>query len=373
MHSVWHPQWRCAELLSANRWQMRRRLLGQTLFYGLISIGAVLLLAWQLRMLLLPHLDLIWRSWQAQASGIALVAAGYCWLAGKAALQRALLQFQDGPFAALPVADAEQQRWLHHLAWRRLGWHLLALAALAGLLYSPGITASVRIALIGTAALAICVGHLLARLSVRIPGPLETARAHAVQTIGRPWVWLSAADLPHLPVLQVQFGTALWWAGRARLGLLVLVLMAPREAMAVLVPILGMALWYGASQLEAMHRSLFALHDLLAAYPLSGGRLLRAAWRAPALLMVVLASMLAALLGANGAPWPLLVATIALLAAMASIDLLWCLRFRDQPGHGQRVRLVSAVLVLIVLQQWPIGVLPLLAVLLWRASRGLSA
>ncbi|AVP98368.1 hypothetical protein C7S18_14755 [Ahniella affigens] len=370
---ILHPEWRARRLHAQNRWQQRRQLWPQTVVFGLLSAFVIVAAVLWLRQLLVPELESIWRYWQARPAGVAIIVLMLSWFTTRASLQRAEIEAQSGPYAALPVSGRTTERWRNHLVWQRQGWQTVLLLAVAWLLHAADVGAAMQATLLVTALVALSVGNLAARLSIRPPSLAEATREHAPRAVGRPWLWLSHPLLPHVPAFQVQFGQKLWWAGRARWGLFVLLLISPRDLLSVLIPIVGMAIWYGASQLEAMHRSLFAMQALLAWCPLPGTRVLRAAWRAPALLLIGLLGLLCAVLLSVRAPWPMVVAVALLLIVLTIIDLLWCVRFRRDAARAQRVRVVSMALVLVMLQQWPMGLLPLLLWLSWRATRGLHA
>lgn len=368
-----HPEWRSAWFHARNLWQQRRQLWPQTLFFGLLTALAVIAVLLWFRQWLLADLEAIWRYWQARSIALALVVFVLSWLTTRMTLQRAQVQALTGTFAALPTTAAATKAWLWKLVWQHWTRQVLLLLIAVWLLHSATVDVSLQATLFGSALLAISVGSVSARWRLRPPTLAEAARQHTPRPIGRVWQWLSHSELPNVPAFQMQFGQKLWWAGRARWGLFVLLLVSPRDLLSVLIPIIGMAIWYGFSQLEAMHRSLFVLHDLLAWCPVPGRRVLSAAWRAPAVLFAGLLALISAVLLLLRAPWPMVVAVALLLVALAVLDLLWCVRFRQSPVRAQRVRMVSVVLVLVVLQQWPIGVLPLLLWLVWRATRGLQS
>lgn len=368
-----HPELLLAQALAANRWRTRRQLWPQTLVLGaaaLVLAAAVAMAAWQ-RAEAPAQAALAWL--QGHPAVVAAMLLVLAYLRVRLALVRAEAAFRSGAFAALPVLPMAEARWRNRVAIHAGGTLVAAVVILlASLLVMarksgfPGGISAGSLAVMPLAAM--LAGTVAARWTVgAVPGPVGRRRRDAWTPRG-PWFVLSRADLPHVPLFLAQSGQVAWRHGRAAAGLFVLLMIAPQEARAVVVPVIGLWLWAAVHALEQGHRHVAALCELLATQPLAARRVLAAV--APFTVAWTLGFLLVAgtVLALAGVPLSGVLLMSLFATGLAGTDLLLAVRLCRAPRRFNRIRIVAATLAIVCLVHAPPLLLawPLAWVLAWR-------
>lgn len=373
MSTLPHPLTLEDRMLARNRWQARRALWPQTSFIVAMyaALAAVVLLLWS-------RVDAHWietgATWiRAHESmlAFAMIIAATMWV--RAMLRRDALRHADSAHAAAPVwRDMQRRRDAH----TRLG--LAVRVVLAGVLWIGLIAVHDTIAA-GRMAASLrwsVLAALLAIVFVPAPTGIVSARTSQSPRLARVPRWLATlgtTDLPHLPQWWWQRAGAAWMRGRAGAWLAAGLLLAPTDAVAIVLPITLLVLGALIHALDAAHRLSEEIARLLATRPPSARRIWRALWPLHASLTIGLLLLTGLLLHALSIAvfW---IAVIALmLAVIANIDLLLAIVLRNPPqrlGIARMQVLVAAIAVASAMPPLlPLCALGLLGVLLQRVWR----
>jgi hypothetical protein len=373
MPALTHPLTLEDRALSRNRWRQRRVAWGQSLFLGVVH-AMLATLAVMLWLQLDPGTLVSAARWiDLHASALALSAlVGAAW-----AMRRQLVadarRHARSSHAALPVwRDAQRQRDT------RLRWLFacgLALASVAAM----GLVALHDAASALTAADALRWSVLAALLAiVFVPAPRDRMTPEiaisARQATAPRWITaLATHEWPHLPQWWWQRAGSTWMRGRAASALATGLLLAPSEAVAVVVPITLLLLGLLLNALDAAHRLAGDVARLLAMRPAPPRRLWRNLWPLHALLTAALALVVASLLHLLGAGLGIVMLVVAALMLGASIDLLLAVVLRDTPQRLGIARTQCLVLAAALASAFAPMVLPgallLLAALARRVAR----
>lgn len=348
-----HPARLLAHALAINRWRTRVQLWPQTLVLGLASVGLVVLV------IVLLHdraagPAAILMDWIRQHAGITTALVfGMAFLSVARVLQHADDTHRSGPFAAIAVSTRATARWRDGLAIAAAA--RLAAGIVGGLVLASWVAGASRVPT-GIAALwlvAVILGTSAARWLAPRRARRDTRRGLSARRPAGPWRLLSRADLPHVPAFLAQSGQVAWRGGGAAAGLFVLLAIAPREAAAAIVPLVGMLLWRAVHATEQAHRHVAALHALLAAQPLQAGRILVAALPFTGAWLLVFLIALAPGLVLAGLPASGVALVAVFVGALAVTDLLLAVRHRDDPRRFARSRLVAMTLAFVLVIQAP--------------------
>jgi hypothetical protein len=271
--------------------------------------------------------------------------------------------------AALPV-----WREVQAARDRRLRLRLL-LQWLAGYLLLPILLALHDPAAAWLAAAALrwsLAAAFLAVVFVPAPDPrrLDAAGAQPGARAAQLPRWLEALArpaLPHLPQWWWQRSASLWLRGRAASALAVGLLLAPTDAIAILLPITLLMLMALVNALDVAHRLGADVEFVLAQRPPRLAALRAALRPLQATLALALACFLAILLALLQAPWTLALAVMLASLLLAALDARLALLLRRDIARlaiarGQ-VLLVLAALASSLPMLAPVAALALLAAL----------
>ncbi|MBK8286838.1 MAG: hypothetical protein IPK97_19325 [Ahniella sp.] len=365
-----HPHALLARQLARNRWRVRRILWPQTLvFTGLLLVLGAFVLT-----IAGPHvaslLGALLPALQHSTGFVVLGLAGSTALYVRSSLRDQERQFRQGVFAALPVTSSSRRAWLNRLAMARTA--LLALVV-SGAFWVAAISAnsSAPVWVLGALLLvAVLGGGLLGRLLVESAHSTDPDHGRAERLPASAWQYLSLRDWPHVPAFCAQWARSRWMGGRAAAGLMVLLLIAPQEAAAILVPIVGMMAWSWVNRIDLAHRSACVLQDLLSVSAPSGRRFVAALLPVSMGFAGLLAVWLIVVMKMAGLPGVAQVLAGMIVPAWVLTDTLQAVRWRGDPSRQVRLRFVTSTLMAVVISQ-AAPLLLLLPVLWWWLWRGL--
>lgn len=350
-------QARCARRNRFERWRRER---GQAAFH----LGALLALAlligipfWQNRGGWGDSLAALLRQWPMPVLLLAALAMTWRQAATLSALRA---QAAGDWLAALPVPSTLRRRRVRDAMLREAAWHVaIGLVVLLAAGAAPPLFVVFAAAVVGAMAVAMPASRIaLHRRRARE----QQGSVIADRGAGRLWRWQ-----------RIACGVAL--RGRTlSLGALALLAAPMDSGIGVTLVLLTAGLTFALLS-GAWRRSLRVLPQAqawLATQPLTPWRLLRGACAVPATVLSVAIAAICGVFLALGTPWLAAVAALGVFG-LGSLQFAVAAAERASPGRAPLVYLVHAVLLLGVVQSFPIAALPLwmvqMVVLLKRALR----
>ncbi len=375
MPALPHPLTLEDQMLAGHRWQARRALWPQTLFlaatYGVLA-WVLVLLWWRVD----AHWITAGAMWiRAHETLLALAAIGVAMVLARTRLRRDARRHAASAGAAMPVWR-DMQRRRDTRTRMVLGLHAVASVTLVvGMvaLHDPGAAwssaASLRWSLLAALLTIVFMPAPAGRASTQATRPPRLAQ------VPRWLASLGSTDLPHLPQWWWQRAGSAWMRGRAATAMATGLLLAPTEAIAILLPMSLLMLAALFNALDVAHRLAAEVASVLAARPPCARRLWRALWPLHLGLTGLLAFVSSVLLQlVRITPAVTLVIGVAVVIT-ASIDFLLAIVLRHAPHRLGLARMQLAVLAAALASAMPpllplaaSGLLVLLARRVWRGD-----
>lgn len=348
MPALPHPLTLEERLLAENRWRARRAAIGESMFLGAGHAALLLLAVWAWLWLDAGVFAAMaaWVELQATSATLAVLVAT-AW-AMRQRLARDARRHARSSQAALPIWRETQRRRDTRVRTRFALALTLGAAAAWALIALHDAQAATRIA----AALRFALlAAWLAIVFVPAP-PLGPDRLDAVSArLARVPRWidrLAARDLPHLPQWWWQRAASTWMRGRAATALGAGLLLAPSEAVAIVVPLALLVLMALINALDVAHRLGGDAARLLAERPPGARRLWRSLWPLHLTLVAMLVALVLGVLHLVGVGAAALLAVGAAIVLVAQIDFLLALVLRRRPQRLPIVRLQAGLVAIAV-------------------------
>jgi hypothetical protein len=317
MPALPHPLTLEDQLLARNRGRARRELWGQSLFVAAAyaSLALLGLLLW----LRVDPAQLDAASTMIERHRVALTVLAL--VAGLALTHARLVadtrRHLASAHAALPIwrdMQAVRDRRLRTRLVQRaaLGFALVPLLAA---MRNPAAAWAMADALRWSLAAAFLAIVFAPGANARTVLALYAQRRARPASLPRWLAWMQHPLLPHLPQWWWQRSASLWLRGRAATTLAFGLLLAPTDAIAILLPFVLLMLMAVLNALDVAHRLAAEIESALAARPPTPKVLLRALWPLHATLSLAAAVLPALILFLLQAP--------GLLCAGVAIAILW--------------------------------------------------